>query len=261
MTVWSVAPSAMEWPSEPLMIASAGVLAGFVDAIAGGGGLIMLPGLMLTGLPVGSAIATNKLCGTFGALTSSLKFAHARQIDWRACAAMGLPAVVGAYIGSRSIGLLPAAWAEPLVITLMLLITLVVLLKPSFGTSPPDCSPVLTPKRWLFGLGAGALIGFHDGFFGPGTGIFLVFALLSLWSLDFLRGTGTTKVINLLTNATALITFAIAQQIDYSKGIWGALGVGIGSFLGAAAATRKGAQLIKPLFVTVTLILIAKLLL
>lgn len=278
-----------------------GLVAGFVDAIAGGGGLIMLPGLLFSGLPVGSAIATNKLCGTFGALTSSLKFAQAKQIDWRACIVMGIPAVIGAYIGSSSIDKLPNDWAEPLVIALMVVITLFVVFNPGFGmkksgegekmrsdhaasknttlksatlkstelssnlspnSSPnpsSNPSPNLSPKRWIFGIAAGGVIGFHDGFFGPGTGIFLVFSLLSLWSLDFLRGTGTTKVINLMTNVTALITFAAAGHIDYSKGIWGALGVGIGSLVGATCATRQGAKIIKPIFITVTIALIGKL--
>jgi uncharacterized protein len=248
-----------------LVVFGVGLAAGFVDAIAGGGGLIMLPGLLLTGLPVGSAIATNKLCGTAGALTSTLKFAQAKQIDWRASLTMGIPAILGAYLGSRSIGLLPTAWAEPVVISLMIAITLFVVITPDFGaaqaTTTPSNSPRLSFKQLLLGIAAGGAIGFHDGFFGPGTGIFLVFALLSLWSLDFLRGTGTTKVINLMTNFTALITFAANGNIDYTKGIIGAFGVGIGSFIGATFATKKGAKLIKPLFIAVTVSLILKLIL
>ena len=257
-----------------LAVFGIGLVAGFVDAIAGGGGLIMLPGLLFTGLPVGSAIATNKLCGTFGSLTSTLKFAQSRQIDWSACKLMALPIIVGAYLGSRSIGLLPSAWAEPVVVTLMAIITLFVIFKPGFGTAKvataassassdlPRLSSVpqhalIHPLAMIF---AGGTIGFHDGFFGPGTGIFLVFSLLSLASIDFLRATGTTKLLNFLANFTALITFATAGSIDYSKGIAGALGVILGSFIGATFATRKGARLIKPIFVIVTIALIVKLL-
>lgn len=248
-----------------LLIFAVGLVAGFVDAIAGGGGLIMLPGLLFTGLPVGSAIATNKLCGTFGALTSTLRFAQSKQIDWRACIVMGIPAIIGAYLGSRSIDRLPSDWAEPLVIGLMIAITLFVVFNPGFGlkkdaSSSSQQPKSLSPQRLFSGIIAGGVIGFHDGFFGPGTGIFLVFALLSLWSFDFLRGTGTTKVINLMTNLTALITFATAGNIDYSKGICGALGVGLGSLIGATFATRKGARIIKPIFITVTVTLIVKLL-
>ncbi|MEM6597993.1 MAG: TSUP family transporter [Cyanobacteria bacterium P01_C01_bin.69] len=247
-----------------MIVFGMGLVAGFVDAIAGGGGLIMLPGLLFVGLPVGSAIATNKLCGTAGAITSSLKFAQFGQIDLRACATMGIPAIVGAYIGSRSIGLLPDTWAEPIVIALMIVITGFVLLKPTLGAASPDENKESwqqpTPMQVFYGVLAGLIIGFHDGFFGPGTGIFLVFALLSLWSLNFLKATGTTKVINLMTNVTALITFAASGNIDYSKGLLGALGVGLGSYIGATFATKKGAKIIKPLFVAVTVSLIVKLL-
>ncbi len=241
-----------------LVVFGVGLVAGFVDAIAGGGGLIMLPGLLFTGLPVGSAIATNKLCGTCGALTSSLKFAQTKQVSWRACALMGLPVVLGAYLGSRSISLLPTAWAEPVVIVLMVAITSFVVLKPDFGLA--KSLPESTPKRTLWSILAGGAIGFHDGFFGPGTGVFLVFSLLVLWPIDFLRATGTTKILNFLANVTALITFAFGGDIDYTKGLCGAAGVTIGSFLGATFATKKGAKLIKPIFITVTTALVAKLL-
>jgi len=247
-----------------LFVFVVGLAAGFVDAIAGGGGLIMLPGLLFTGLPVSSAIATNKLCGTFGSLTSSAKFAQAKQIDWRACALMGLPVALGAYWGSRSIDRLPSEWAEPVVIALIAAITLFVVLNPGFGTekSTAGSEPLtLGPsKQVALSLLAAAAIGFHDGFFGPGTGIFLVFALISIWPLDFLRATGSAKVLNLIANAIALITFALTGNIQYDKGLSGAAGVIIGSFLGATFATKKGTKLIKPLFIAVTTALVSKLL-
>ncbi len=249
-----------------LIVLGVGFVAGFVDAIAGGGGLIMLPGLLMTGLPVGSAIATNKLCGTCGSLTSSLKFAQTKQVSWRACALMGVPVVIGAYLGSRSISRLPTDWAEPVVIVLMVAITLFVVFKPEFGLAKPDSkclssSPNQVRSRTLWSVIAGGAIGFHDGFFGPGTGVFLVFSLLSLWPIDFLRATGTTKILNFLANVTALITFALSGNIDYDSGLVGAVGVTIGSLTGATFATRKGAKLIKPIFIAVTTALVAKLLL
>ncbi|MEL6456152.1 MAG: TSUP family transporter [Cyanobacteria bacterium J06623_5] len=244
-----------------------GVVAGFVDAIAGGGGLIMLPGLMFSGLPVSSAIATNKLCGTFGALTSTLKFAQAKQVDWSVCMVMGLPVLLGAYLGSRSIGLLPTAWAEPTVIVLMVLITLFVVFRPDFGSaarqnSADAFSATFSGRdRILLSVLAAITIGFHDGFFGPGTGVFLVFSLLSIWPLDFLLATGTTKLLNFMANITALITFAMGGSIVYSTGIFGAMGVILGSFLGASFAAKGGVKIIRPIFILVTSALVLKLLL
>ncbi len=106
----------------------------------------------------------------------------------------------------------------------------------------------------------GSIIGFHDGFFGPGAGTFLVFALLSIWSLDFLRGTGSAKVINLMTNVTALISFLILGTISFQEGIVGAIGVAIGAYIGSTFATLKGAKFIKPIFIAVTTVLVGKLL-
>jgi len=252
-----------------ITVLGVGLVAGFVDAIAGGGGLVMLPGLLMTGLPVGSAIATNKLCGTFGSLTSSLKFAQTGQVNWRACALMGVPVIVGAYLGSRSISRLPTELAEPIVIVLMVAITLFVVLQPGFGlaeslpkaVSDSSQSPFQSSnrRRTVWSVIAGGAIGFHDGFFGPGTGVFLVFFLLLLWPINFLRATGTTKILNFLANVTALATFALGGNIDYTRGLSGAAGVMIGSFLGATFATKQGAKAIKPIFVAVTTALIIKL--
>jgi len=258
------------------LILGIGIVAGFVDAIAGGGGLIMLPGLLFAGLPVSSAIATNKLCGTFGALTSALKFAQGKQISWRACAWMALPVVVGSYVGSKSIDRLPTEWAEPLVIALIVVITAFVVLNPNFGMNKASAVSGEIEKADGFSVGsvsfnkaalsriawsvvAGAAIGFHDGFFGPGTGIFLVFSVLSLWPTDFLRATGTTKLLNFLANATALITFALSGTIVYRLGTYGAVGVIVGSYLGANFATKKGAAFIRPIFIFVTSALLIKL--
>ena len=237
---------------------AAGLLAGFVDAIAGGGGLILLPVVLLSGLPVGAAVATNKLCGTFGALTSSLKFAHARQVNGTACLWMGIPAAIGAFLGSQSIGFLSQQWAEPIVILLMIGITIFVLVKPEFGRGKIDRPRLDRGQQFKLAFW-GLVIGFHDGFFGPGTGTFLVFVLVSIGSLNFLQGTGTAKVINFITNITALIAFLFLGAVNFSIGLSGAAGTILGSYAGAIVAAKKGADIIKPLFLTVTSVLVGKL--
>jgi uncharacterized membrane protein YfcA len=247
--------------SVAVMILCAGLLSGFVDAVAGGGGLIMIPALMLGGLPVHAAVATNKLCGTTGYFTSSVQFARARLVDWRACAAMGLPAVFGAVMGSRLISALSHDWAEPIVIALLIAVTLWVLVKPRLGGTPPETATAqgTSVARMVQSAALGALFGFHDGFFGPGTGTFVVFALLGLWSMNFVRGTGSAKVINLMTNVAAVASFLCAGAIDLPKGILASAGVVVGAYAGASLATTRGARFIKPLFVIVTTIIVGKL--
>jgi uncharacterized membrane protein YfcA len=248
--------------SVAVMILCAGLFSGFVDAIAGGGGLIMIPALMLGGLPVHAAVATNKLCGTTGCFTSSLKFACARLVDWRACAAMGVPAVVGAVMGSSLISMLSHDWAEPIILALLIAVTLWVLVKPKLGGDRGDAATAdgASVARMVQSGVLGALFGFHDGFFGPGTGTFVMFALLGLWSMNFVRGTGSAKVINLMTNVAAVASFLWVGAVDLPKGIIASTGVVVGAYAGASLAATRNARLIKPLFVIVTTIIVGKLL-
>jgi hypothetical protein len=242
------------------MILCAGLFAGFVDAIAGGGGLIMIPALMLGGLPVHAAIATNKLCGTAGCFTSSVQFARARLVDWRACVMMGVPAVFGAVAGSRLISRLSRDWAEAIVIALLIAVTLWVLFKPRLSHDTSDAAPArVTTARMIQSVALGAVFGFHDGFFGPGAGTFLLFALLGLWSLNFVRGTGSAKVINLMTNLAAVTSFFWVGAVDLPKGLIASAGVVGGAYAGASVPTTNGARVIKPLFVIATSVIVGKL--
>lgn len=248
--------------SVAVMILGAGLLSGFVDAVAGGGGLIMIPALMIGGLPVHAAIATNKLCGTTGCVTSSLKFARAKLVDWRACAAIGVPAVFGAVMGSRLISMLSPDWAEPIVIALLIAVTLWVVVKPKLRGDRGDAPAVdgLGAARMVQAGALGALFGFHDGFFGPGTGALIMFALLAVWSMNFVRGTGSAMVINLMTNLAAVLSFLWMGVVDLPKGIIASAGVAIGAHAGASLAATKGVRAIKPLVVIVTTIVVGKLL-
>jgi uncharacterized membrane protein YfcA len=246
--------------SVAVMILCAGLVAGFVDAVAGGGGLIMIPTLMLGGLPAHAAIATNKLCGTTGCFTSSLKFARAKLVDWRACAAMGVPAVFGAVMGSRLISMLSRDWAEPIVITLLIAVTLWVVFKPKLSGNPgePRAGEGVGVARVVQSGALGVLFGFHDGFFGPGAG-FIMVALLALWSMNFVRGTGSANVINLMTNLAAVTSFLWVGAVDLPKGIIASTGVVLGAYAGASLAATKGVRVIRPLFVIVTTIVVGKL--
>lgn len=249
---------------ELLMIAFFGLLAGFVDAIAGGGGLIMLPGLLLSGQPVPLALGTNKFCGTAGAVASSIRYARHGVVDWRCVGVMAPPAFAGSVVGAHCVGWLPVAWAEPVVVCLLLAVTVLVLLQPKHAPQSESFSGHSKPLALVGALQLGALaaiIGFHDGFFGPGTGTFLVAVLLGLQKLGFLRATGTTKLVNLTTNVAALITFLRFGQVDFFVGIVGAIALATGSWIGAGWASLIGAPLIKPVFVVVTALVLLRVIL
>lgn len=249
---------------DPLYLFSvfcAGLFAGFIDAIAGGGGLVTLPTLMMSGLPIPTVLGTNKVCGTAAVIASSLTYRKKGHIDVKSSLRMGLPAMLGSVIGTRCIGYLPQQYAEPIIIVLLIAITIFVIVKPDLGKLSHHHADTrgrfLTAKLILAGL----IIGFHDGFFGPGTGTFLVFVLLATTKLDFLKATGTTKVINLMTNVAALSSFALSGFIHYPLGICGALGMIGGSHLGARFASAKGVKIIKPLFIFVAIVMIGKIIL
>ena len=159
---------------ETLIIFCSGVISGIIDAIAGGGGLIMLPTLILTGIPVSLALGTNKLCGTFGVLTSSLKFAQTKKVNWLLCIYMGIPAVVGALLGSRATKFLPTTFAEPIVIFLLIIMTLIILFKPEFGMKESTNLEIkqLEINKIAQLVFAGLILGFYDGFFGQEWGHF-----------------------------------------------------------------------------------------
>ena len=243
------------------MILLAGLLSGFVDAVAGGGGLIMIPSLMLGGLPAHAAVATNKLCGTTGYLTSSVTFVRARLVDWRACALVGIPAVLGAVAGSRLISVLSADRAEPAVMALLVAVTLWVIVKPRLGRARRIGAGVsgVGAARAVQAAAIGALVGFHDGFFGPGAGGFMTVALLTLWSFTFIRGTGSATVIALMTNVAAVVSFLWAGAVDLPKGLIAAAGVAVGAHVGASMALTRAAVVIKPLFVLATTVILGKL--
>jgi hypothetical protein len=154
-------------------------------------------------------------------------------------------------------------WAEPIVIVLLIVVPLWVLLKPRFaGASGPmaaDVTPV-TVARMIQSGALGALLGFHDGFFGPGTGPLILFVLLTLWSLNFVRGTGSAKVIHLMMNVAAVISFLWVGAVDLPKGLIASVGVVVGAYAGASVATTRGARVLKPLFVIVTAVIVGKLL-
>lgn len=240
---------------------AAGMASGFVDAIAGGGGLVMIPALMLSGLSAPAAIATNKVVGVTGVLTSGLRYAAGGLVDRTAALYMGVPALVGSLAGARSINLLPRDLAEPLVIVLLVAITAFVSVRPAFGRPAGGAAgaPLSARRKWQLAL-AGAATGFHDGFFGPGAGTFMVFALVSLRSLDFLAATATAKAVNLMANSVALVSFLLMGTVDLGRGLAGAAGVVIGAYAGSTLATRRGAAVVRPVFLAVTTVLVGRLL-
>lgn len=239
------------------LLVAVGACAGFVDAIAGGGGLLTLPALLMAGMPPAAAIATNKLQGTFGVASSSLAFWRAGHLDigqWRTAA---IAVAVGAAAGSLAVQGMDADWLRRLVPAVLLLVAGYFALAPYLGEGARRAR--LGPLA--FALAVAGPIGAYDGFLGPGAGSMYLMGLVAFAGADILKGVAATKLLNLTSNVVALAIFAAAGQVDYVVGLAMAAGQIVGARAGAHVAMRNGAAMIRPLVVIVSIAIAASLLL
>ena len=233
-----------------------GLLAGFIDAIAGGGGLIALPVLLASGLSPVEALATNKLQGSFGTFAAAGYFVRKRLVNLKQMrVAIGFT-FIGAAAGTGLIQLFDARFLAKLMPVLLIGIALYFLFAPNIGDN--DKQQRIAPT--LFGLLVGTSLGFYDGFFGPGTGTFFTLAYISLAGYGMAKATAHTKVLNFTSNLASLIFFAMGGHIVWLAGLVMAAGQLIGGQLGARMVLKQGTRLIKPLVIVMTLLLSAKLL-
>jgi len=247
----------MEFETSTLvLLLMAAFAAGFVDSIAGGGGLISLPALLLAGVPPVEAVATNKLQSTFGSGMATWRFWRGGHID----VSMLRPAVAASFVGSvagaMALALIDASILSRLMPIVLVAIALYFALAPSAGDLPRTAR--LTP--FAFAVGCAAPIGFYDGIFGPGTGSFFAAALVALAGLDLLKATAHTKALNFASNVGSLAVFLFGGHLLYGVGLMMAVGQLAGARLGAGAAIKNGAGLIRPLIVVVTVLVAIRLL-
>jgi len=237
-------------------------LAGFIDSIVGGGGLIQLPAmlLLLPGVPVPTVLGTGKissLSGTLAALRRYLSGPDKLEIRWRAIAVTALVAGAFALLGSRAVSLLPKEAVRPLVLGLLVVMAIYTLWRKDFGSLH---APRLRGSREVWtGVVLGAAIGFYDGFFGPGTGSLLLFAFVGLFGYDFIAASASAKLVNVATNLASLFYFASTGQVLYKVALPMAICNMAGSTLGARMAQRRGTGFVRVLFLGVVTAFILKL--
>lgn len=233
----------------------AGLAAGFVDSIAGGGGLITVPVLLGTGLPPVEAFATNKLQSTFGSASAAWHYRRARLVPWSEAWPGVVATAVGAAAGVWAVSRMDPAVLRRVIPFLLLAGAMVVGLRPGLGQSE-------TPARFRrvpFLVAAGFALGAYDGFFGPGTGTFWSLALVFGLGFGLLRATAWTKLMNFTSNAVALAAFLGATRIDWGAGLVMGAGQALGARLGARLALKGGAAVIRPVFLSVVVLVAGKL--
>ena len=238
------------------MLIAAAFVAGLVDAVAGGGGLITVPVLMGIGLPPQVALGTNKLQASFGSGSAMLHFIRSGTVKLSDCINGILWTAAGAAAGVLAVHRIDPAILKHLVPWLLIIIAVYTLLTPKLGSE--DIHARLSPKIFypLFGL----TIGFYDGFFGPGTGSFWAMAFVLLLGCSLVRATAQTKVMNFTSNIVALGMFLAAGQVELLEGILMGIAQFAGARIGANLVILKGARFIRPVFITVVLVITARLL-
>ncbi|WP_366248789.1 TSUP family transporter [Terribacillus aidingensis] len=238
-----------------LLIILFGFLAAFIDSVVGGGGLITIPALLFAGLNPAAAVATNKLAGTLGSFTSTLMFYRSGNLDLKSVMKFFPLSFIGSMLGAWTVHVIDPALFKPLMLIMLIAVAIYTIIKKDWGSV--STYKRLTPKRLLIFAAVLTFIGFYDGFLGPGTGSFLMFAFLFI-GLDFLRAAGSAKLLNFGSNVSALILFMILGQVHYAIGlIMGISGI-FGSIAGSRFAIRRGSGYVRILFIVVTTVLIVK---
>ncbi len=238
-----------------LILTAVAFVAGFIDAIAGGGGLLTAPAMLWAGLPPINMLATSKVQSSFGSGTACWNFTRKGMIDWRTYWPTFVLILALSGIGAFVVQAIQADILKLIVPILLIMVAAYVLLSPRM--TDEDAHQRIGIKAYL---PVGGAIGFYDGFFGPGTGSFFATTLVSLRGMGLKRATAHTKAFNFASNIGALIVFAFSGHIILLLGLCMAIGSTAGAYAGSHTAMRFGAKVIRPLLVTISLALTAKLL-
>jgi len=231
------------------------ILAGWVDSIAGGGGLIALPALLGVGLTPAQALATNKLQGSFGTFAATMNFLNKGHLNLVEIWPMILMTFIGAAAGTLSVQAMDASLLIDIIPFLLIGIAVYFLMQPQIGTQDRQ-SRIGT---WGFGLVFGFSIGFYDGFFGPGTGSFFAVAFITMMGFNILKATAHTKVLNFTSNIASLFFFILGGQMVWIVGLVMAMGQLIGGYLGSHMSMKHGVKIIRPLLVVISFAMTVKL--
>lgn len=220
-------------------------LAGFIDSIAGGGGLVSLPAYLLAGLPAHYALGTNKTAMSVGTFTSAVKYFRAGKIDLKVGAVSAAGSLVGASIGSSLALLISDNILQKIMLGVLPLVALFLLVKKDFGTKAENTKPMsklrFAVKVSLIGL----VIGCYDGLIGPGTGTFLILAFTGFFGFDLVKSSGCAKVANLASNVASLVVFMINGKVIIALAIPAALCAAGGGYLGTKLAISRGSKYVR----------------
>lgn len=228
-------------------------LAGFVDAVVGGGGLIQTPTaiLLLPQFPVATVIGSLKIPSFSGTAFAAYYYLKKQQVNWQLLGLMMCVAMVASFSGSQLLTIVSNGFMKPLLLLVLILVAIYTYTKKNFGHQ--TSKQYSKKKQLLFGLSISVVIGFYDGFIGPGAGSFLVLAFVSIMGYDFLLASTNAKMVNLATNAGSIILFVIKGKIIWAIAIPMAICNAIGGIIGAKFAITKGNKFIRIFFLLIVI--------
>jgi len=237
-------------PNSWMILALVGLLAGFIDAVVGGGGMLTVPELLSAGLPPHLALGTNKLSASFASGTAAYTYFRKKLFDptfWKHCF---YSTFIGAFLGTVFVNFISTEFLNkflPLIILAVAIYTLFSRVKEVDNSKLPENTPALRIKQRIQGF----TLGFYDGVSGPGTGAFWVISNMHLYRLNILLSSGIAKAMNFTSNIVALLTFIYFGQVDWFIGLTMGVCLMLGAFIGAHSAIHFGAKFIRPLFIII----------
>ena len=233
-----------------------GLVAGFVDSIAGGGGLITLPVLLSLGMEPQQALGTNKLQASFGSGSAAWHYARAKAVPVNDCVPGFLLTLLGAALGSVAVQHGDTSFLKRTIPILLIAVAVFILLKPELGSQ--DLHPRMRRSSFDFAFGLG--LGFYDGFFGPGTGTFWTMAFMLGLGFNMTKATGYTKVMNFASNLSSLAMFLVGGHVFFVEGFVMGAGQLLGARMGAGMVVARGTKFIRPIFLCAVFAVTLKLL-
>ncbi len=231
--------------------------AGIVDSIAGGGGLLTVPAYLAAGLPPHHALGTNKFSSTFGTLFTTFRYLKHGLIDIRIALFSAAFALIGSFAGSRTVLILDPGFLRYILLVMLPVVTVLYLMNRKLGHENQSAA-ITRKRRVLLAMLAGFVVGFYDGFFGPGTGSFLILFYTAMLRYDFITANANTKVVNLSSNVAALVSFLISGKVLFYIGIPAVVAGIMGNVVGSSFVLKRGGKVIRPVFIAVLAMLFIK---
>ncbi|MBS6914551.1 MAG: TSUP family transporter [Clostridium sp.] len=234
-------------------------LAGLMDSIAGGGGLISLPAFMIAGIPAHLSLGSNKMCSVMGTVVSTARFAKNGFINFKTSVWFAVAALIGSSIGSHLILMVSEGIIEKLMLVILPVVAVYVLWNKNLGDDS-KAGTISAGRKFAVSLAAAFIVGAYDGFYGPGTGTFLILILTGAARYTMKEAAGTTKVINLASNAAAFATFLLNGKVLIPLGFISGLFCILGHYIGSGLVLTNGKKIVRPVVLIVLVILFVKVL-